>query len=116
MTDTPYTESNALLAIVRGDTDLAREIVVNNLLPEERRALGRQAQELADLCEKVDREWRAAVGPCVAVRGCGIPSVGYFYVGKARPFPYGTCAEHRVSVEGEGFIVREMPGHRPDGS
>lgn len=50
MTEDPthYTEANALLAIIEGDTDTARQLVVTAMLPGERRALARQAQALAD--------------------------------------------------------------------
>jgi hypothetical protein len=111
MTEDPthYTESNALLAIIEGDTDTARQLVVTAMLPGERRALARQAQALTDLCEQVDREYRAAHGGCTAVRDCTCPSVGYFYMGRNKREPYGVCARHCGGVIAEGFTVHEMP-------
>jgi hypothetical protein len=111
MTEDPthYTESNALLALIEGDTDTARQLVVTAMLPGERRALARQAQALADLCERVDREYSAAHNPCTAVRGCTKPSVGYFYMRLGSRHVDGVCAQHCEGVVAEGFTVCEMP-------
>lgn len=107
--ETPFTESKALLALILGDQDRARRLIIEDMLPNERRTLGRFAQQLADLCDKTDREYRAAHGDCAAVRNCGQPSVGYFYARPGATFPMGVCAQHRASVVGEGFTVCEMP-------
>jgi hypothetical protein len=109
---TQFIESNALLAVV-DYPDVARAIVAGSLLPNERRALARQAQALADLCERVDREYSAAHNSCTAVRGCTRPSVGYFYMGRGEREPYGVCAHHCKGVVAEGFTVHEMPEVKP---
>lgn len=105
---TQFIESNALLAVI-DDPDTARAIVVGSLLPGERRALARQAQALADLCERVDREYSAAHNPCTAVHSCTDPSVGYFYRRPGTRHVEGVCARHCESVVAEGFTVCEMP-------
>ncbi len=105
---TDFIESNALLAVL-DDPEQARTIVATRMLPGERMTLSRQAQALADLCDRVQREYEAAHGTCTATRGCLEPANGYFYQSTRRPFPTGVCAGHRASVEGEGLTVHEMP-------
>lgn len=48
MSETPYNESNALLALMRGDEDQAKAMLAQ-LLPNELRALGDAADRLDGL-------------------------------------------------------------------
>jgi hypothetical protein len=54
MTDyTPFTESEALLAVVRGDLNEARRIITT-MLPGERRRLVIRARMLVRLCQEYE--------------------------------------------------------------
>lgn len=110
MTDyTPFTESNALLAVIRDDLDEARRIIAT-MLPGERRALVRQAYQLADLINEHDDIVAAASGPCRwgtrHLGSCGKPSSGYI---DFRGHPRGICQGHRGVAEEDGYTVHEPP-------
>lgn len=108
MTDyTPYTESNALLAVVRDDLDEARRIIAT-MLPGERRQLTNQAHKLADLCQERD-DLMTAVKRCYWTgyrNTCLRPCVGYIIVG-ARPM--GVCQLHQDDAKDRGFDLHELP-------
>ena len=105
---TPYTECNALLAVVNEDYDAARFIIAD-MLPGERRALITQAHVLADLIQQHNRLMFAVGRPCMwSPRGsrCNHPVTGYTNV---RGVPYGICAMHRYIAVDEGHIVFDTP-------
>lgn len=53
MSETPFTEANALLAITSGDIDTAREILADSY-PHELRSLGDAAYKLGDICRQME--------------------------------------------------------------
>lgn len=76
MSDALSTEALALHAVIEDDLDEARRIIAT-ILPSERRALARQAHQLADLCGEVDRLQEIATGACRWARRCPSDAAGY---------------------------------------
>jgi hypothetical protein len=62
MSETPYVETDALLAVIRGDVEEARRLVDEEMMPGERAALLGHLHELAFLVDDRNR-----------CQGCGEP-------------------------------------------
>lgn len=86
---TPFAETEALLAVLDGDEDLA-EAIVRHMLPGERQALARASIVLSDICESrciVCDECVTLGGP----RGNVATYVGGFGSGGPRLLHQATC-------------------------
>jgi hypothetical protein len=99
---TPFTEANALLAIIRDDTDEARRIIAT-MLPGERRQLSDQAGKLAKLISEHEQIIKACNNLCC---WCERPSDGYIFMPN---IPVGICQQHRADAHDVGFEVHEPP-------
>jgi hypothetical protein len=104
--ETPFVEANALLAIIRGETDQARTILLGSTV-NELYSLAEHAGELSVLCWKIESEYRAAHGGCAHTSSCGQPAGGTFYYIRKRPV--GVCVAHRADAEDDGRTLHEMP-------
>lgn len=102
---TNFTEANALLAVIEGDTDTAREIIAT-MLPGERRALVNQAHQLADLIQERDRFMNIVNSPCRWYRNCPAAIIGYY---TCRGSHYGVCASHAHAARESGVTVHDLP-------
>lgn len=101
---TNFTEANALLAVVRGEIDIARQII-DEMLPGEGRALAEQAHELADILGERGRFGEAATRAC-RFGDCSHGASGYFML---RGRPRGICQHHRERAAELGYVVHEAP-------
>lgn len=105
---TPFTESNALLAVIEGDLDEARRIIAT-MLPGERRQLISQANTLAELIrdhdaimaarDTCDRWKRRQPGECGSV-------VGYI---RRHGYPVGVCTRCQPLLAEVGIPVMDFP-------
>jgi hypothetical protein len=102
---TNFTEANALLAVIEGDIDTAREIIAT-MLPGERRALTTQAYVLADLLKERDRFMSIVNSPCRWYRNCTDPVIGYY---TCRGSHYGICERHAPAAHSSDLTVHDLP-------
>ena len=102
---TPFTESNALLAVAEGDLDEARRLIVT-MLPVERRRLIEAAHKLADLLQESDRVTEVLDGPCRWRSLCPHPSHVYIEI---RGHPIGICQRHTPDAIENGYVIHPRP-------
>lgn len=102
---TNFTEANALLAVVEGDLDTAREVIAT-MLPGERRALTAQAHQLADLIQEYDELMAVANGSCRWYRNCSAAIIGYYTCLGSH---YGICEAHAHAARRSGITVHDLP-------
>jgi hypothetical protein len=104
---TPFTEANALLAVIRDDIEEARRIIAT-MLPGERRQLSDQAWKLAELIDEYDQIIKACNSRCCWDYRCTQSSNAYILLSRPNGI-YGVCQQHRADAHDAGFEVHEPP-------
>lgn len=100
--ETPYTETEALLAVMGDDQDGALELLAG-MLPGELYGFRNQVHILNNLIATV----RAVHRGCrFGFLDCGKPAIGYYVISCDRP--RGICTDHTESARELGYTVHPL--------